>query len=120
MRISDWSSDVGSSDLVPARFRHSRRRAAGESVPGPRGGPCRQSITDETRQTRLGCEVSPTFSHFSPPSSTISEPSLPRKHVGSKKTCGNRSEEHTSELQSIMRRSYDVFCFKTKITYETT
>src|SRR3546814_9511742 len=27
-----------------------------------------------------------------------------------------RSEEHTSELQSIMRSSYAVFCLKTKIT----
>src|SRR3546814_2010842 len=26
-----------------------------------------------------------------------------------------RSEEHTSELQSLMRISYDVFCFKKKI-----
>src|SRR3546814_4345278 len=31
--------------------------------------------------------------------------------------CGNnisRSEEHTSELQSLMRNSYDVFCLKKK------
>src|SRR3546814_4680067 len=27
-----------------------------------------------------------------------------------------RSEEHTSELQSLMRRSYAVFCLKTKTT----
>src|SRR3546814_6424605 len=27
----------------------------------------------------------------------------------------HRSEEHTSELQSLMRISYDVFCWKTKI-----
>src|SRR3546814_8543124 len=27
---------------------------------------------------------------------------------------GPRSEEHTSELQSIMRHSYDVFCLKNK------
>src|SRR3546814_8248419 len=27
-----------------------------------------------------------------------------------------RSEEHTSELQSLMRISYAVFCFKNKIT----
>src|SRR3546814_4214435 len=27
---------------------------------------------------------------------------------------GNRSEEHTSELQSIMRNSYAVFCLKKK------
>src|SRR3546814_7886429 len=27
---------------------------------------------------------------------------------------GHRSEEHTSELQSLMRNSYAVFCLKTK------
>src|SRR3546814_9156224 len=30
-----------------------------------------------------------------------------------------RSEEHTSELQSLMRISYAVFCLKKKIEYET-
>src|SRR3546814_7352216 len=29
---------------------------------------------------------------------------------------GDRSEEHTSELQSLMRNSYAVFCLKTKKT----
>src|SRR3546814_8313495 len=29
-----------------------------------------------------------------------------------------RSEEHTSELQSLMRTSYAVFCLKNKITYK--
>src|SRR3546814_9862221 len=28
--------------------------------------------------------------------------------------CGRRSEEHTSELQSLMRNSYAVFCLKKK------
>src|SRR3546814_6858525 len=31
----------------------------------------------------------------------------------------NRSEEHTSELQSLMRISYDVFCLKKKNNEET-
>src|SRR3546814_2667793 len=31
-----------------------------------------------------------------------------------------RSEEHTSELQSLMRISYDVFCLKKKTTNTTT
>src|SRR3546814_3797362 len=31
--------------------------------------------------------------------------------------CGSRSEEHTSELQSLMRISYAVFCLKKKKTY---
>src|SRR3546814_1919735 len=33
--------------------------------------------------------------------------------------CGGRSEEHTSELQSLMRISYAVFCLKKKITIAT-
>src|SRR3546814_2745258 len=32
---------------------------------------------------------------------------------------GNRSEEHTSELQSLMRISYAVFCLKKKIYCES-
>src|SRR3546814_1618957 len=33
---------------------------------------------------------------------------------GNGETVGNRSEEHTSELQSLMRISYAVFCLKKK------
>src|SRR3546814_8327309 len=33
---------------------------------------------------------------------------------GSKTAAGQRSEEHTSELQSLMRISYAVFCLKKK------
>src|SRR3546814_9792183 len=33
---------------------------------------------------------------------------------------GTRSEEHTSELQSLMRISYAVFCLKKKTTKHTT
>src|SRR3546814_1192816 len=31
-----------------------------------------------------------------------------------KRSCSGRSEEHTSELQSLMRNSYAVFCLKKK------
>src|SRR3546814_4247597 len=31
-----------------------------------------------------------------------------------REVCGHRSEEHTSELQSLMRISYAVFCLKKK------
>src|SRR3546814_5974733 len=34
--------------------------------------------------------------------------------IGQKRKPENRSEEHTSELQSLMRNSYDVFCLKKK------
>src|SRR3546814_4542194 len=34
--------------------------------------------------------------------------------------CDSRSEEHTSELQSLMRISYAVFCLKKKKNYRNT
>src|SRR3546814_8384798 len=34
--------------------------------------------------------------------------------LSGKEPMGGRSEEHTSELQSLMRNSYDVFCLKQK------
>src|SRR3546814_8443365 len=37
------------------------------------------------------------------------------EHVSTGVGLSNRSEEHTSELQSLMRISYTVFCLKTKI-----
>src|SRR3546814_8614202 len=44
---------------------------------------------------------------------------LPEPKVGLAALAGGRSEEHTSELQSLMRSSYAVFCLKKK-TEETT
>src|SRR3546814_7208851 len=46
----------------------------------------------------------------------------PKSELGSVFPLSHRSEEHTSELQSLMRRSYAVFCLKKKkkknITYK--
>src|SRR3546814_7315760 len=39
---------------------------------------------------------------------------LPRIRSGEDYWCQGRSEEHTSELQSLMRISYAVFCLKKK------
>src|SRR3546814_2181838 len=41
---------------------------------------------------------------------------LPNSNAGSRQTAYDRSEEHTSELQSLMRISYAVFCLKKKKT----
>src|SRR3546814_4114766 len=43
----------------------------------------------------------------------------PKGDVGNYKLPLLRSEEHTSELQSLMRISYAVFCLKKKKTYDT-
>src|SRR3546814_8975598 len=41
-------------------------------------------------------------------------------HVGTRNRIDLRSEEHTSELQSLMRNSYAVFCLKQKKTQSST
>src|SRR3546814_1053325 len=41
---------------------------------------------------------------------------VPRDHEGASCALHRRSEEHTSELQSLMRISYAVFCLKKKTT----
>src|SRR3546814_5768854 len=51
--------------------------------------------------------------HFTQPPPRYSEASLVKKME-------ERSEEHTSELQSLMRISYAVFCLKKKSTKQTT
>src|SRR3546814_5982237 len=43
---------------------------------------------------------------------------VPLLEKASGKLAGVRSEEHTSELQSLMRNSYAVFCLKKKKTHK--
>src|SRR3546814_3477717 len=118
MRISDWSSDVCSSDLALAR-REQRRQEAAEI--GRRQRTQRQ-IVDEPR------DPEPDQEQHQQPDRQLDDPAAaladrieemgpvrldpflaaPRQFV--------RSEEHKSELQSLMRIPYDVFCLKKKIT----
>src|SRR3546814_7424795 len=89
MRISDWSSDVCSSDLIFARFRreiHARYPFVSSEVETPLGGARPHGIST----------------------------SLDANGKGRRPGIFVRSEEHTSELQSLMRISYAVFCLKKK------
>src|SRR3546814_9685104 len=47
--------------------------------------------------------------------SSCTTPSSSSRMSPADRSCGSRSEEHTSELQSLMRISYAVFCLKKKI-----
>src|SRR3546814_3689317 len=112
MRISDWSSDVCSSDLKVDRqypVRHARRQndrrrlqlalAEREGVdPAPRG-----AAADRDVEHALARGVLCRFEEM-------------ERHAVAAVGDGNaiRSEEHTSELQSLMRISYAVFCLKKK------
>src|SRR3546814_8621673 len=129
MRISDWSSDVCSSDLQVERsqvaryrvesnvFRHMGRRpdrridddllavVQGETKPEPRLMNCEgdkrraHRQTDQQHRDQLVAMRQAPFPHHC-------SCALP--------SAIHRSEEHTSELQSLMRISYAVFCLKKK------
>src|SRR3546814_3312818 len=88
MRISDWSSDVFSSDLVHAAPAQAHLRSVGHSR--------------SPRRARLPRWRAPAPTG-SPSATIFPNPMVPI-----------RSEEHTSELQSLMRISYAVFCLKKK------
>src|SRR3546814_10789407 len=100
MRISDWSSDVCSSDLPWSL----RREAIGNHTF------CRAFRCNK----QLDAAMAP-FSGFDKQSTRGWDCALDSLgHSGSPQA--RRSEEHTSELQSLMRISYAVFCLKKKIT----
>src|SRR3546814_6325560 len=92
MRISGWSSDVCSSDLNIGRHRPAAQGfgpASAEHGPHPLGGAIRAVTAAGGQCARPSGDGGGTAA---------------------------RSEEHTSELQSLMRISYAVFCLKKKTT----
>src|SRR3546814_7463412 len=102
MRISDWSSDVCSSDLRSAALLGNRRPAPNSHVhvfqtPAPIPCGCLRCSPCFTAR----CRTRPAH-----PCATC----LLLRFIRQRQ----RSEEHTSELQSLMRISYAVFCLKKK------
>src|SRR3546814_8257343 len=103
MRISDWSSDVCSSDLQPRG--------------GPRCGPVGLCRRRHWPKRSLSAIIANAARAASPPLSFSDLRA--RTHAWAsfstvKIPLPTRSEEHTSELQSLMRISYAVFCLKKK------
>src|SRR3546814_10791213 len=111
--MSDWSSDVCSSDLYAARacvracVGHEaaflkRMGIDQRSVHSPpaRRRPLRRRIAAENGRGDSGGRI-------------VGKPELRRWQIELGRQIG-RSEEHTSELQSLMRISYAVFCLKKK------
>src|SRR3546814_5980226 len=87
------------------------------------GVPARNDAGRGTAHTRLAAAAGPGIASW-PPSR---HPRLPnfRRHCSETKASppprrSTRSEEHTSELQSLMRISYAVFCLKKKKTHDIT
>src|SRR3546814_8859512 len=115
MRIIDLSSDVFSSDLEDVR----------ETVVAPFGLQKRPVTNAEFlafvkahpqwRRDRVATVLAETryLSHWKGPE-TLGDDALPQQPVVQVSWFAARSKEHTSELQSLMRSSYAVFCLQKK------
>src|SRR3546814_8609132 len=119
MRISDWSSDVCSSDLH-ADIRRCCCFIHQETVMPFQGschcGAVRFTVNADPPTSAISCNCLHCrrkgflLSFFPADVFTLD--------AGADDLQPYRSEEHTSELQSLMRRSYAVFCLKKKKKYE--
>src|SRR3546814_7518396 len=106
MRISDWSSDVCSSDLA------ARGSCCAPAVSSAKSGRCEGHDRPLRGHEPSRADAPPDQNG---PSSTCDTPRV--IYIGRYFRSMNaqttlRSEEHTSELQSLMRISYAVFCLK--------
>src|SRR3546814_3525102 len=140
MRISDWSSDVCSSDLELDMLNEERRaieagvQEAAEAIAAAKGNRAVAVIAGQGWHPGvIGIVAGRLKEKTGRPAIVIA---LDENGVGkgsgrsiagvdlgaavlAAKDTG-RSEEHTSELQSLMRISYAVFCLKKKNTHNTT
>src|SRR3546814_8600090 len=119
MRISDWSSDVCSSDLVPGVTAGigglayagipTTHRDTNSAVTFVTGHGLGGDVPDNLDWTALA-KGSPVLVFY------MALKHLPEivARLRAAGRDGARSEEHTSELQSLMRISYAVFCLKKK------
>src|SRR3546814_5139578 len=137
MRISDWSSDVCSSDLldIVANYRHASFGKAppplriagnehGHGIDEGHSGP--QCAFSENFRRLLTADRQIIHKDFRPclvqmPNDIVGrwlwqvaglEPAITRhlRHISGIPVKHRRSEAHTSELHSLMRISYAVFC----------
>src|SRR3546814_8721279 len=105
MRISDWSSDVCSSDLA--------LRASGRVYPAYETA---QEL-DLKRKIQLGRGLPPIYDRAALGLSDADRARFEAEGIKPHwrfRLDHDRSEEHTSELQLLMRISYAVFCLKKK------
>src|SRR3546814_10812839 len=111
MRISDWSSDVCSSDLTVAGINgvalidEEQKRQAQDLIEWV-------SRADQMGAEAVARDLADVSAYLGQSfEDWASAEAALEAHV---RTADPRSEEHTSELQSLMRISYAVFCLKKK------
>src|SRR3546814_3916633 len=116
MRISDWSSDVCSSDLVIAKSANAEQaRGIMFWLLGNLSGVRWADVWMAVSAAVGGCLT--CFWHIRALDAfTFGIDSAASLGIAVRRVqvllIGARSEEHTSELQSLMRTSYPVFCLK--------
>src|SRR3546814_2877715 len=110
MRISDWSSDVCSSDLQDAKVNFSAfNRQTTPEIHGVLGLVSAKPIEDpRTGRSYYQARIDLPQTELEKLGNLNLVPGMPAE------VYIRRSEEHTSELQSLMRISYAVFCLKKK------
>src|SRR3546814_2298248 len=128
MRISDWSSDVCSSDLQSERAIARKENPAKQSNVKNRVG---ESIQSDMRGAErcFAPAGQPVASECGNDPGTDQRDQRDHRREGKSpahtswhrvtRSVEIRSEEHTSELQSLMRNSYAVFCLKKKTKQNT-
>src|SRR3546814_9537650 len=104
MRISDWRSDVCSSDLVQIRDVDARARIGEPDRIGASDAVPASARAGDDRDLAVEAEL--LVGEIGHPHASFGKMGAPTPMV--------RSDEHTSELQSLMRSSYAVFCLKKK------
>src|SRR3546814_7978504 len=107
MRISDWSSDVCSSDLD--EIEHRRRQVMADRI--AENFDVDHEIVMNQAEPGFGFDRAICHETHAIILSVCKSGGL---------AAAMRSEEHTSELQSLMRSSYAVFCLEKKNTTSTT
>src|SRR3546814_5688916 len=130
MRISDWSSDVCSSDLldqldlhlvlIRQRGMHLHRRRDAATVTEHGRVAIHRPRTDPRELHPVldaGIDILDHISDLLDRAESRIHGRSPEGKLGGNHGAASvpraRSEEHTSELQSLMRNSYAVFCLKT-------
>src|SRR3546814_1693118 len=116
MRISDWSSDVCSSDLPKDQGflgRRALRRAGAAGIPFRLFAVARDGAADGAPLFSGPGRLGPAPDRWR----DNGQRAYARGGADRNRTHAaipHRSEEHTSELQSLMRISYAVFCLQKK------
>src|SRR3546814_10805031 len=117
MRMSDWSSDVCSSDLL-GLGQSTAVGIGGDPINGLKHIDVLQMFNDDP-DTDAVVMIGEIGGPDEVNAAEWAKDNMKKPVVGF--IAGVRSEEHTSELQSLMRNSYAVFCLKKKSkNYNTT